>query len=386
VDFSAVPSAALPFSGVPYAVRLPVDVTNPSSVSAFDAHAAMLRDPAARLWVVLRIPVDGAAIEPWRTALRALFKAHQARIAICELSTANEPPDVTVLAVRTAATELRAAIAGAQLALALPASGPGRLTTFFDRDLAAYVDLIAAPAEDAARQALASLDSVAPSLRAAITGLVLPADADGAANAFARAVVDSYGTRVAVVAAHTDNAAAIDGAARALRWLEPLLAGSVELIDAGSSGLSLRTKDGAEPSLTAPPRLFFDNDSLSTLLFYDAPAGPDPLAIRVTVPVEGTPKTEDLKSARWKPAARRAGARRFQRGRLAGRVRDTNRRHRPEAAHGGRNHREPAPRAGERRRGRRPLLGERPDVAAFQADRDGPRLRRAHGESSVCRA
>jgi hypothetical protein len=302
VDFSAVPSAALPSSGVPYAVRLPVDVTNPSSVSAFDAHAAMLRDPAARLWVVLRIPVDGAAIEPWRTALRALFKAHQARIAICELSTANEPPDVTVLAVRTAATELRAAIAGAQLALALPASGPGRLTTFFDRDLAAYVDLIAAPAEDAARQALASLDSVAPSLRAAITGLVLPADADGAANAFARAVVDSYGTRVAVVAAHTDNAAAIDGAARALRWLEPLLAGSVELIDAGSSGLSLRTKDGAEPSLTAPPRLFFDNDSLSTLLFYDAPAGPDPLAIRVTVPVEGTPKTEDLKSARWKPA------------------------------------------------------------------------------------
>jgi len=239
-------------------------------------------------------------MDGWRTALRAFFRAHQSNLAVCELSLGHEPADVTVLAIRTASTELRAATEGAQLAVAVPADGPGRLGTLIDRDLAAYVDLIAASTQDAASEALAAVADAAPSVKAAVTGLQLPADADAAAASFARAVIESYGTRTALVSARADGVNALDGVVRALRWLQPLLAGSIEVLDAASSGLSLRTRDGAEPSLRVPPRLFFDNDSLSTLLFYDAPADADPITVSVTVPVEGTPRTEDLKSAAWR--------------------------------------------------------------------------------------
>jgi hypothetical protein len=283
-------------------VRLPIDVTDPASVSAFDARVAALRDPAVRLWVVSRIPADAAAVDGWRMALRDFFTSHRSRVAICELSLGREPADVTVLAIRTAATELRAAVEQAQLAIAVPEDGPARVGTLVDRDLAAYVDVIAAPTEEIVNAALAAVERTAPSVQGAVTGLVLPAGGDAAAAAFARAIVESYGTRTALVAARPGDAAALDGITRALRWLQPLLAGSIEVLDAASSGLSLRTRDGAAPELRVPPRLFFDNDSLSTLLFYDAPSAPNPIAVSVTVPVEGTAKTEDLQSASWKAA------------------------------------------------------------------------------------
>ena len=203
-------------------------------------------------------------------ALRDFFTSHRSRVAICELSLGREPADVTVLAIRTAATELRAAVEQAQLAIAVPEDGPARVGTLVDRDLAAYVDVIAAPTEEIVNAALAAVERTAPSVQGAVTGLVLPAGGDAAAAAFARAIVESYGTRTALVAARPPDAAALDGVTRALRWLQPLLAGSIEVLDAASSGLSLRTRDGAAPELRVPPRLFFDNDSLSTLLFYDA--------------------------------------------------------------------------------------------------------------------
>ncbi|HTL45264.1 MAG TPA: sigma-E factor regulatory protein RseB domain-containing protein [Vicinamibacterales bacterium] len=287
---------------MPVAVRLPIDVTDPASVSAFDARVAALRDPAVRLWVVSRIPADAAAVDGWRRALRAFFTSRRSRVAVCELSLGSEPTDVMALAIRTAATELRAAVEQAQLAIAVPEDGPARLSTLVDRDLAAYVDVIAAPTEDIVNAALGAVERTAPSVHGAVTGLVLPAGTDAAAASFARAIVESYGTRTALVAARPGNAAALDGVTRALRWLQPLLAGSIEVLDAASSGLSLRTRDGAAPVLRVPPRLFFDNDSLSTLLFYDAPAAADPIAVSVTVPVEGTAKTEDLQSAAWQSA------------------------------------------------------------------------------------
>ncbi len=290
-------------TGVPYAVRLPVDVTDPASVAVFESRAAAFRDPLVRLWVVSRMPSDGGAMESWRAALRSFFKSRASKIAIFELSFGPQPAEVTVLAMRTAATELRAAT-DAQFAVGLSADRIGRFSSLFDRDLAAYVDLIAAPSREVAEQALTAAGKISPALHAAITGFGLPAGADAAAETFAREVVASYGDggRIAAVAAQPDGADSLDGAFRALRWLQPLLAGSIEVLDAKSSGLTLRTKDAAEAEFVHPPTLFFDNDSLSTLLFYDAPASSEPLEITVTVPVEGTPKIEALTTAQWRPA------------------------------------------------------------------------------------
>jgi hypothetical protein len=303
LDLSRIAAAAgsVGAPGVPYAVRITVDFADPSSLGQVDTRLGALHDPQTRLWIVSRIPSDEAAIPAWRSALRSFFRSHQSAVAIFELLPGSEPAALTVLAVRTAATELRAATDNAQLALGVTDGARGGLAALFDRDLAAYVDLSAAPTANAAERALEAVRSVAPSLQAVVTDLDLPAGADEAADVFARAVVGSYGTRIAAIAARPDGAASLDGAFRALRWMRPLLAGSIEVLDAQSSGLAIRTKDGRVAPLAAPPRLLFDNDSLSTLLFYDTPAAAEPLAITVTVPVEGTPKTADVKSAQWKP-------------------------------------------------------------------------------------
>jgi hypothetical protein len=289
-------------NGVPYAVRLSVDVTDSSSVAALDARVAAFHDPLVRLWLTAPIPATGAAVEPWRAALRSFFKTHGARIGVFEVAPGPEPSDVTVLAIRTAATELRASSTTAQLAVDVPPDRLARFPALFDRDLAAYVDLLAAPSQDDADRALKAVENVAPALNAVVTGLQLPAEAGDAASALARAVVSSYGGRVVAVAARPASRASLDGAFRALQWLQPLLAGSIEVLDAASSGLSMRSANGADVNLPEPPRLLFDNDSLSTLLFYDAPANAEPVAIAVTVPVEGTPKIEVLNASGWEPA------------------------------------------------------------------------------------
>ena len=255
-----------------------------------------------RAWLVTAIPSTGAAIGPWRAALRSFFKTHASKIGVFEVSLGAEPSDVSVLGIRTAATELRAASESAQLAVGVSSDSLNRLSSLFDRDLAAYVDLVAAPSRDVAEQALTAVEGVAPTMNAAVTRLALPAGADGSAAALAHAVVGSYGARIVAVAGRPDGRASLDGAVRALRWLQPLLAGSIEVLDAASSRLSLRTKDGAAVNLAEPPRLLFDNDSLSTLLVYDAPSNAEPLAITVTVPVEGTPKVDALAAGRWQPA------------------------------------------------------------------------------------
>ncbi|HTI39309.1 MAG TPA: sigma-E factor regulatory protein RseB domain-containing protein [Vicinamibacterales bacterium] len=274
------------------------DLADPASVAALEARIAALHDPAAKLWIVSRL-TSGGDMNGWRAALRSFFRSHSSQVAAFELTTGSEPADVTVLALRTAATELRAAVDGAQVVLTAPRE---RLASMFDRDLAAYVDAIAAPSQDSAERALQSLEAVAPSLNAVVTGLELRPTADEAADTFARTVVASYGTRIVSVAARPAGAASFDGARRALQWLRPLLAGSIQVLDAQSSGLFIRVRDGGNPGLSAPARLLFDNDSLSTFLFYDAAAAAEPLDITVTVPVEGSPKTADLHTGQWKPA------------------------------------------------------------------------------------
>jgi hypothetical protein len=290
-------------AGVPYAVRLSVDVTDPSSVAAVEKRASAFRDPRVRLWLVAAIPSSAAAIDAWRSALRSFFKTQGSRVGVFEVSLGAEPADVSVLAIRTAATELRAARESAQLAVGVSSERLDRWSSIVDRDLAAYVDLVAAPSPDVAGRALSEVGKSAPSLNAAITRVMLPAGRDASADTLARAIVASYGGRIALIAARPDGAASLDGAMHALQWLQPLLAGSIEVLDAASSGLSLRNRDGGDAALTEPPRLLFDNDSLSTLLFYDAPASGEPLAITVTVPVEGTPRVETLKSGQWQPAS-----------------------------------------------------------------------------------
>src|SRR4029079_14615110 len=126
---------------------------------------------------------SGGDMNGWRAALRSCFRSHWSQVAAFELTTGSEPSDVAVLALRTAATELRAAVDGAQVVLTAPRE---RLASMFDRDLAAYVDAIAAPRQDAAARGLQSTEAVAPSRNVGVTGLELRPTADEAADTFAR--------------------------------------------------------------------------------------------------------------------------------------------------------------------------------------------------------
>jgi len=268
-------------------------------VADADARVAALHRASARVWAVTAVPGSEAAIEPWRVALRRWLRAHHGQVSILELRLAHQAPSIVAFAVRAAATEVRAASEGAQVALAGPEDAPGTLGTTITRDLAAYVDLVSAPSAELAESALAASQRDDPDLRAVVTGLELPADADAAVATFARAVVGTLGTRIVSVAG---RAPAGPAAARALRWLEPVLTGGVEVLDPAASAFSIKDDRGADARSPSHAKLLFDNDTLSTMLFYDAPAAAAPFSVTATVPVEGTPRYRDTTTVGWKTA------------------------------------------------------------------------------------
>ena len=282
----------------PFSLRLPLDVTSDASIAAADAGAAAAQGPV-RLWIVVPTPDTATGVDAWRSALRRWLRAHRGRVAILELTFTRQAHAIVSLAIRTAASELRATSVQSLIAVAVPEPLSDRLDAIVTPELVPYVDLVAVPSFDAASRVLAALERTAPALRAAVTGIQLDADPERASNGFARAVIASFATRVVATAVRSDTP---PGAfATTLRWLMPLLSGTIEVLDAKSAALSIREPEGREPVFVSPPRLLFDNDSLSTFLFYDVPASSARLAIQATVPVEGAPRLADLGSP-WRAA------------------------------------------------------------------------------------
>jgi hypothetical protein len=278
-------------ASVPVAVRVPLDVRDAAAVKAFDEQTADVHASAVKLWIVAAIPHTSELVEPWRAALRQWLRAHRDRVAILELSFDREPLSLVSFAIREAATELHAANADAKVAVAPADVSRSALGQLLTPEVIAYLDFIAAPTTDAAEAALAALASNASALGALVSDAALPADADGAAASTARALAGALGSRIASIAFDAKSERQQTGAVRALAAMKPVLTGAVEVIDPTASSL---TVDGrAAGSERSRFTLLFDNDSLSTLLYYDTPAG-RALTIGVTVPVEGTPTVSDL--------------------------------------------------------------------------------------------
>ena len=255
--------AALPtdpaLADIPFSVRLSVDFASDASIAQADARAVELERSRARIWIVAPTPAAADAVDPWRDALRRWLRRHRNRVAILELELGHQPVAVTALAVSAAASELRAADADAQLAVAAPADARDVLVSVLTRGLAPYVDLVAAASVDDAEKDLSAVEGADPGIHAVVTGLALPADAGIAAAVFARAVVASFGSRIVSIAASGDHAA--EPFAAALRWMKPLLAGDLQVLDAHAASLTVRAQDGADPAFVSPPRLLFDNAS-----------------------------------------------------------------------------------------------------------------------------
>jgi hypothetical protein len=302
IDISA--GAAAPvldpsLDAIPFSVRITLDPADAASVADADARVRTIRQSSAKIWIVSRVPDSDEGVGTWRSALRQWLRAHKSRISILELQLGRQSRELIEFAVRAAASEVRAVSEGAQIAIAAPPDAPETLTTIFTRDLAPYVDLVAVRSVDAAQRALAALEREDPDIHAVVTGVGLPADADDAAASYVRMVAATFGTRIVSIAARP--AAATDALARAIHFLEPLLGRGIEVLDPGASSLSMRTDDGADALASSRPKLLFDNDSLATLLFYDAPADA-PLVVTATVPVEGTPRYEETGGAGWTAA------------------------------------------------------------------------------------
>jgi MucB/RseB family protein len=290
-DAVALPAdlAGTPF---PIAIRVVADLADQTALQALEPRIADYVSHGLRLWLATPTPPSESDLERWRGALQRWLRAHRTAVVILELQLRDEPRSLSAFAVRAAATDLRATIADARLAVSGSPVAADRVGGLITRELAAYVDLVALRTADAAERAVDALQASAPGMNAVVIDFPLPADPDTAAAAFTGAQAAALGTRVVSVCAR-GSGEAMKTAIRSMRPLASLLTGAVDVLDPATSSLSI---SGApeEPPPTVARRLFFDNSTFRTFLYYEATRGDAPLRVSVNVPVEGTPIVFDL--------------------------------------------------------------------------------------------
>ncbi len=287
-------------------MRVLLDVTDGAAVRAAAPALADYEARHLKIWLATKLPASQRESDRWRDALRQWLRAHKGHVAVVELGVGPESRDIAAYAVRTAATDLRVTSPGALLAIAGAAvANPARLRELITRDVAAYVDLLALPADADVNQAINSVAAQAPAIGAVLVDKDLSSDSEEAAAAYATATMDAFGGRVMSVCARGSNDA-LRSALKGLRPAAALLTGDVDVVDAAAS--SLRMTSGEPPmSASITSRLLFENRSFGTYLFYSAPQAATPLEVSINVPVEGTPVVIDFARA---SAERAAGYRR----------------------------------------------------------------------------
>jgi hypothetical protein len=292
----------------PVAIRLPLNPGDAASVRDAESAVREYESRHLKLWLAIPMPASAQEVDAWRAALRRWLAAHKPSLAILELRLPAQPGEAAAFAIRAAATDLRVASQTALLAIGGDSLPPDHVGALLTRDLAAYVDLVAVARVSDAPAMLAAIASQAPAVTAVVASIGLPANPREAAGAYAADVIGALGTRVEAVCAN----GSADGLAAALRAIRPaagLLTGDVDAVDAKSSSLQL--SDAAGPMSTPPStRLLFENKTFGTFVFYDMPAAPAPLHVRVNVPVEGSPMVYDLTTGTGQRASgyRRDGA------------------------------------------------------------------------------
>ncbi len=299
---------------------------------AVSARLKTYRDVNVPVWVVLPpapSTVDGMA--SWRETLRGVA-SRLADAAIVEIPVDVSAPDVAALAVKTAAVELRAAIADVRIAIAAaagrgaPGADAASLTTstldaLYRTDLAAYVDaVVLTRTKTASARAVAAcdlgersgirawLDAHDPTASILETGVDLSGSPSAASDAFLHRELCVLGQPALVTAYRATQAEARAVLARAAPMAD-LLGGSVVRLDDEAAAVRVEVAGGAARVSHA---LLYDTATFGTYFIYRGDGAPGPgagpgggegatLQVSLRIATGAPPRVRDPWSGRDRP-------------------------------------------------------------------------------------
>jgi len=283
--------AALDHAGkLAFPVEAHIALSALSADAMLDARLAAFASRQVPVWLSVPGPDSEAAIDGWRSQLRALVEKHGSGLAILEIAIDRQPARLAAFAVQVASTDVRASHEAIRIAIGGAALvDSARREEIYRAELAPYVDLLDVP--DARDPAIAAwLHRVDATASIIVSAPAVDAGADRA-----RRVVDNVlqdlGTDVTL---HAFAAADLSAAAfRALGEVADLLTGDITILDPAGVGLALRS-GSRDLTLSLPHRLLFNERTFATYLVYWGSAAADPLEMTLVLPVEGVPGVHDV--------------------------------------------------------------------------------------------
>jgi hypothetical protein len=289
----AIPPVFLAATPLPVTVAARV-AASAGAGAALDERIASYRQRGIPVWLAVPAPATLEAVEPWRRTLAGLVARHGDGLAWLEVVVDATSPKVAAFAVRTAATDTRAARSSIRIVLGGTAvSAPSGGGDPMPAELAPYVDLLAVPAgADAARVASAIQDRH-PTMSVVVTGRHAGAARDEAIGRLLDSQLETLGSGIVTQA--WQPSVTLEPAIRSLAPLGTLLTGEVSALDPGAAALRLAI-DGRDATASVKHRLLFDGRTFATFLAYWSEPSDDPLQVSLTLPVEGVPAVYQLSS------------------------------------------------------------------------------------------
>ena len=297
-----MPSVLLAAPPLPVAVAVRVAAAVRPALPVLDERLAAYRQRGIPIWLAVPAPAILDEVAAWRGALAGLVAKHGDGLVLVEIVVDATDPKVAAFAVRTAATDTRAARSSIRIVLggtAVRSQPEG--TDPIPAELAPYVDLLAVPAGADAARVASALEARHPTMSVVVTGRQTGAERNEARDeARDEAIVQMLDSQLetlgtAVVLQAWLPSEALEPAIRALAPLATLMTGEVSALDPGAATLRL-TVEGRDATASVKHRLLFDGRTFATFLAYWSDASPDPLQAALTLPVEGVPAVYGLSS------------------------------------------------------------------------------------------
>ncbi len=228
----SMPSVFLAATPMPVAVAARVAAAVPPGPArpALDERLAEYRQHGIPIWLAVPAPAILDEVEAWRRALAGLVAKHGDGLALLEIVADGTDPKVAAFAVRTAATDTRAARSSIRVVLggtAAPAQRDG--ADPIPAELAPYVDLLAVPAGADAARVASALEARHPTMSVVVTGRKTGAERDEAIGQMLDSQLETLGTAVVMQAWLPSEA--LEAAIRSLAPLATLMTGEVSALD-----------------------------------------------------------------------------------------------------------------------------------------------------------
>lgn len=279
-------------------VLLP-DTMDEAGLVTLDRHLARYPTTIA-IWLRLPAPRLADNAEAWRAMLRRVLAVGARRVTGLEIDLDTVPTDLALFAVRSAASEGRAANNRLVIALGGPdVDDSERLRQLYVAETAPYLDRLVIGARADRDDAARLLERVDPTAQLIVAGQALPEQPVAAARACVASVLWDLGS-VVRASAWSGPAAALSSCLTALAPASGLLTGEILALDDTAAGLTL-TIDG-QVAGDVRARLLFDQQQQSTWLVYQAPPGRTPLGIEVRLATDGRTTLTDFESTAAVPA------------------------------------------------------------------------------------